>query len=257
MPEIMRVRPGLWVVNADLEDFQVRGIVINGTLGSVVWDTLARPQDMEGVAGLTKGLPLSVVYSHGDWDHVWGTRGIERPWSEVIAHRLCAHRFREELPRTLQEKQSESPGTYAGIRLVAPTLTFQDSLTLDLGGVTLEIRSLPGHTHDSAVGFVPEWGIFLAGDVVETPLPFLNPDSPINRWKRGLEAWLHRLEGAEDPPVVIPSHGKIGGLELLRENIRYLADLLEGTVPTIPDDLTQFYRETHAQNLILAREESA
>ena len=239
-------------METDLEDFQVRGAVIAGTERSVVWDTLARPRDMDGVAELASGLPLSVVYSHGDWDHVWGTAGLSCPWDDILAHRACSERFLGELPGTLEEKRSESSGVYEGVQLVAPTRTFQTSLTLELGGVTLEVHSLPGHTPDSAVGFVPEWGILLAGDAVETPLPFLNPGSPIERWVEGLENWSNRLEKADEPSIVIPSHGQVGGSELLRENARYLRDLLAGREPTILEDLTQFYRETHAANQALA-----
>lgn len=255
VPEISLVRPGLWMVDTNVEDFQVRGIVIVGDLGSVIWDTLARPQDMDGVGELTRGLPLSVIYSHGDWDHVLGTCGLHRPWNDVIAHQDCAQRFLEELPNTLREKKEGSPGTYDGVQLVAPTRTFQNTLRLDLGGVTLEIHSLQGHTSDSVVGFVPEWGVLLAGDTVETPLPFLNPDSPLDLWAESLERWLLRLEGTRNPPMVIPSHGRIGGPELLRNTAQYLTDLIERREPRIPTDLTRFYRETHAMNRTLAWKE--
>ena len=219
----------------------------------MVWDTLARPRDMEGVAELSGNLPLTVVYSHGDWDHVWGTGGLEKSWDEVIAHQACAERFREELPENLREKKAESPEAFDGVRLVAPSRTFRNDLTLDLGGITLEIHSLPGHTLDSVVGFVPEWGVLLAGDAVETPLPFLNPGSPVGRWVKGLEVWYERLDNTGRPTVVIPSHGRTGGPELLRETARYLAGLQSGKEPIVPDDLSRFYRETHAENLALAR----
>jgi len=219
----------------------------------VVWDTLARPRDMEGVAELTRDLPVTVVYSHGDWDHVWGTGGLEQPWEEILAHRACADRFRRELPDTLKEKVAEDPEAFGDVQLVAPSRTFRNDLTLDLGGITLEIHSLPGHTPDSVVGFVPEWRVMLAGDAVETPLPFLNSGSSLGPWVEGLEAWIDRLEKVAEPSFVIPSHGRIGGPDLLRDNVRYLAALRGGREPVVPQDLSRFYRETHADNLTLAR----
>ena len=133
-------------METDLGDFQLRGAVIAGTERSVVWDTLSRPRDMDGVAELTSGLPLSVVYSHGDWDHVWGTAGLARPWDDILAHQSCTERF-----------------------------------------------------------------------------------------------------------LVIPSHGQIGGPKLLRENAGHLRDLLGGREPGIREELSPFYRETHASNQAVVR----
>jgi glyoxylase-like metal-dependent hydrolase (beta-lactamase superfamily II) len=308
MPDIVMVRPALWLVETAVEDFQVRGAVVAGNARAVVWDTLARPAHMAGVADLVPDLPITVVYSHGDWDHAWGTVGLSRPWSEVLAHEACVARFsgvlpalyhrpsgtpaapldhpvevpasQGDLPGTLEEKRRATPGEYDDVVLVSPTRTFRHSMVLDLGGVTLELHPLPGHTPDTVVGLVPEWGVFLGGDAVEVPLPFLNPGSPLEAWAQGLEGWARRLEewpgggtgrrrdsaappdgappGAVASPsvLVIPSHGPLGGPELLRDNVRYLRDLLAGKEPDLPRDLPPFYVQTHHDNRSLVRRES-
>ena len=145
---------------------------------------------------------------------------------EVIAHEACAHRFRDELPGELRQKQALRPSEYGDVRLVPPTRTFGDRLDLELGGITLEIHALPGHTPDSVVGYIPEWRTLLAGDSVESPLPFLYPESPLEAWVGGLEKWARVLE--EGPASVIPSHGILGGPELLHANVRYLRDIQGG-----------------------------
>jgi glyoxylase-like metal-dependent hydrolase (beta-lactamase superfamily II) len=270
-PDIVALRPGLWLVETRAEAFDVRAAVVAGTARCVVWDTLSRPPDMEGVAELTGDLPLWVAYSHGDWDHVWGTGGLSRAWEEIVAHEACGSRFRDEIPATLTEKVASEPDLYGSVVLVPPTRTFRRRITLELGGITLELHSLPGHTPDTIVGYIPQWNILLGGDAVEHPLPFLNPGSGIEGWVRRLERWAARLEAAgkgaaegnasgEEPglvpplPVVIPSHGPIGGPRLLRANARYLRELAAGTEPELPSGLTPFYRETHAANLALARD---
>jgi glyoxylase-like metal-dependent hydrolase (beta-lactamase superfamily II) len=255
-----------------MEEFDVRGAVVTGQREAVIWDTLARPEDMRGVAELAGRLPTTVIYSHGDWDHVWGTAGLSRPWQAVVAHRACGPRFDEELPRTLSERRAATPGEYDEVRIVPPTHLFSETMTLDLGGIRLELHSLPGHTPDSVVAFIPEWGTLLAGDAVESPLPFLNPGSPLAGWARGLEDWWAILDGwGEDrdaspgstvrgeeggggQPMVIPSHGRLGGPELLLDTSRYLRALDEGRDPELPLELSPFYRETHAANRVLARE---
>ena len=278
MPDIVPLRPGLWLIETRLEDFDVRGVVLSGKRRAVVWDTLACPAHMEGVAELAGDLPLSVVYSHGDWDHVWGTDGLSRTWEEVVAHEGCGARFLGEIPRVLEEKRASVPGIYDGVKLVPPTRTFRTRLTLDLGDVTLDLHALPGHTSDTIVGHVPEWGLLLGGDAVEDPLPFLNPGARVMEWARGLEGWAGRLEESapahreEDRPdprggtgpgtragtsppaaLVVPSHGPVGGTGLLRANARYLRDLAAGKEPELTGSLTRFYRETHEANRILAR----
>jgi glyoxylase-like metal-dependent hydrolase (beta-lactamase superfamily II) len=191
---LVPLRPGLWLVETLVEDFEVRSAVVRGRNRVVIWDTLARPADMGGVAGTAGDLPVSVVYSHGDWDHVWGTGGIGRRWEEVVAHEECGSRFVEEIPGTLAERRASAPEEYDGVTLVPPTRTFRERLDLDLGGVTLELHSLPGHTPDTIVGHLPEWGILLGGDAVEEPLPFLNAGVFLEEWADGLEGWAGTLD---------------------------------------------------------------
>lgn len=253
MAEITMLRPGLWSIETPVEDFQVRGCVVAGSERAVVWDTLARPEDMHGVGDLIDSRPFSVVYSHADWDHVWGTGGLPGTWEQVIAHDDCENRMRHELPVILEEKRKTSPGCYDEVRIVPPTRTFNSVSILDLGGITLELSHLPGHTPDSVVGYIPEWRILLAGDAVETPVPFLNPGGAFEAWATALEAWAERLQEGPDPAFVIPAHGRMGGSDILLENSTYLRALLAGETPRSRDDWPLFYRQTHASNLRLVK----
>ncbi|MCI0615307.1 hypothetical protein L0244_20130, partial [bacterium] len=146
----------------------------------------------------------------------------------------------------LREKLIAQPADWDAVVLVPPTLTIEDEMELTLGNISVYLHHLPGHTLDCIVGFIPEWGILLAGDTVETPLPVINADSPIEKWIAGLQRW----ESDARVQHVIPAHGKIGGRELLRQNIDYLQKLLAGIPPTVPDDLDDFYRKTHQNNLL-------
>jgi glyoxylase-like metal-dependent hydrolase (beta-lactamase superfamily II) len=256
MPDCRLIRPGLWVVESSVEGFDVRGVVVAGRERAVVFDTLARPRDMVGVAELLPGLPLNVVYSHGDWDHVWGTAGLGRPPGEILAQERCLSRFLTEIPETLQEKRGGATEDFRDVELIPPTRTFQEAEVLDLGDLALELRTLPGHTPDSIVGYLPQWNVLLAGDSVETPLPYFNENSALDRWIKELELWSETMEIGNlqgDPPLVIPSHGLLGDTGLLENTRSYLLALLEDREPEIPHPLSPFYRETHAQNRILAR----
>lgn len=236
-------RANLWLVERQTDEgFAVRGALIVGSARAVVWDTLTCPADMRPLLPLLPARPLTVVYSHADWDHIWGTAAL--PAAEVVAQRLCQERFAQDVPATLHSYQAAHPATYAEVRLVAPTRVFAAALTLDLGDLTLELHHLPGHTPDCCVAFVPQWGLLLAGDTVETPLPVVNADSPLAPWIAGLERWAYD----ERVQQVIPSHGVVGDRALIARTIAYLRGLSAGA-SSAPPDLDPFYRETHAANL--------
>ncbi|RIK55767.1 hypothetical protein DCC62_31070 [candidate division KSB1 bacterium] len=73
MTILKKFRPGLWLTELHLDDFDVRGAVIIGEKSAVVWDSLSHPRDMQPVRVLLAQKDWQLVYSHADWDHVWGT----------------------------------------------------------------------------------------------------------------------------------------------------------------------------------------
>ncbi|HKJ03544.1 MAG TPA: MBL fold metallo-hydrolase [Longimicrobiales bacterium] len=234
-----------------MEDFDVRAAVLVGGTRAVVWDTLAHPRQLAGVAALVGPRPVTVVYSHADWDHAWGTGGLGRV-DEVVAHGVAAHRFRTDVPEELARRRTATPGAWDDVVPVPPTRTFRTHLTLDLGGVALELHALPGHTPDCLVGYVPAWGVLLAGDTVETPLPVVNDGAAVEGWVARLRAWT----GVSAVTTVVPSHGRVGGLELLDETLAYLDGLARGA-PRPAGVLTSFYDETHRRNVAAVRAATA
>jgi glyoxylase-like metal-dependent hydrolase (beta-lactamase superfamily II) len=236
--------PGVRVTFAALGGYDVRGAVIEGRDRVAVWDTLSRPADMRGALPPLDGRGLVVVYSHADWDHVWGTDGLPRAGARIVGHARCAERFTIDVPRTLSERQSAEPGQWETVVLVPPTVTFAESWSEDLGGLTLELHHLPGHTPDCIVGFVPERGAWLGGDTVETPFPVVPADAPLDAWIAGLERW------AADDRVrwVLPAHGGAGRRTILDRNLAYLRGIRDRRPIDPGEDLAPFYREAHAKN---------
>ena len=246
--KVSELRPGLWLTELILDDFDVRGAVIVGQNRVMVWDTLSHPRDMQPVMKLAADKPIDVVYSHADWDHCWGTAGLKT--DIIIGHERCAERFRNgDVAKRLNEKKAEQPGLWDAVKLIPPTLSFTRTLTLDLGGVLVELHHLPGHTEDCLVAWIPQWGILLAGDTIETPLPYFNTESValLPQWISGLEGWgsTTRMN------VVVPAHGEVGDRSLIERNLSYLRDLQAGKVPTLPIEISDFYTETHAKNQAL------
>jgi glyoxylase-like metal-dependent hydrolase (beta-lactamase superfamily II) len=249
MSHIHAQTPHLYVLEGQVDEFDVRGAVILGQETAIVWDTLSHPRDMQPALPILGGRHTTVIYSHADWDHIWGTSALS--YGEVIAHRACQERFSTDVPQYLQERQRDEPSVWDDVVLVPPTVTFDSQMNVSVGDMTLELHHLPGHTLDCCVGFIPELGVLLAGDVVETPLPVINEGSPIGFWLAQLERWAHD----ERVITVIPSHGPIGDRSLIQRNIDYIKGLRDGSASSLlPTRLSEFYARTHQQNQRIAQE---
>lgn len=245
MAAITRIDDDVWEAEVALEDYRVRGALVIGRRRALVWDTLSHPRDMAAWLPLISPLDLVIVYSHADWDHIWGTAGLPHHRAEVIGHRACRARFDSDVPATLREKQAAEPAEWNDVVLVPPTVMMDDDLEVDLGGVTVELRHLPGHTIDGIVGFVRERGLLLAGDAVETPLPVVPPEAPLDVWIGELERW------AAHPGVrtVLPAHGDTGDVSVIRRTVAYLRGLQRGAPVDLTEPLDTFYRGTHEANV--------
>ena len=251
MPQLIEINPHLYLIDVKLPDYSVRGAVILGDDQAVVWDTLTHPDDMVDVMSLIGDKPYHVVYTHADWDHVWGTAGLTGRQLDVIGQAHCLERFRDvdDVQGTLAKMQADEPGRWDAVRLIAPTRTFDTTLRLDLGGITLEIIHVPGHTLDCIIGWLPKWGILLGGDVIETPFPVINDESPVKEWLATLKHWS-QIEMIQQ---TIPAHGMIDGRVALDSTIAYLEKLFRDDDFPIPDGVDEFYQTTHVKNLRLVR----
>ena len=235
----------IWSTRVALGEYDVRGALVLGATKALVWDTLARPRDTRTYLPFIGTRELVIVYSHADWDHIWGTAGLPYAGVRIIAHDRCRERFATEVGETLAAKQRDEPGRWDDVVLVEPTETFSCEHSVDLGGMTVTLSHLPGHTRDCIVGFIPERGLLLAGDTVETPCPVVPADAPLDEWIAALQRW----ETDERVRSVIPAHGPIGGREILSRNIAYLEALRNGRPIEPTGTLTPFYRQTHANNV--------
>ncbi len=241
-----KVDPAIWVTRVALDDYDVRGALILGKDIAVVWDTLSHPRDMRPFLPLIANRELVIVYSHADWDHIWGTAGLGSASTRIVAHELCRRRFDADVPVTL-DRETAGITRRLGRRGARRRRRRRSrtSWSLDLGGMTLLLRHLPGHTPDSIVGFIPERGILLAGDTVETPCPVVPADSPLQDWIAELGRWAGRRTRAPGDTGA-RRHGRT---EIVQQNVEYLEAIRTGSPREPAVTLTAFYRDTHLQNV--------
>jgi glyoxylase-like metal-dependent hydrolase (beta-lactamase superfamily II) len=243
-PLVAEILPGIWTAEVVQPGFEVRSVALLGRKRMLVFDTLLRPSDMQPFAGLADGREIVTVYSHADWDHIWGTAGLPHLGGEVVGHTTCAERFRTEVPGTLEERRTAEPGAWDDVELVAPTTLFEHRLEIDLDPWTVELHHAPGHTRDSIVAWVPQIGLLLGGDAVEDPWPLSGEGLPLAPWIESLLRWA----AEPDLSLVLPSHGVPAGRKLLNRNISYLRALGDGRPYPVPEGTDPFYLEHHERD---------
>ncbi|MET9295529.1 MBL fold metallo-hydrolase [Streptomyces sp. NPDC003077] len=176
----------------------------------------------ERIADCGAPMPRTIVTTHHHGDHTYGN-GVFVPGATVIGHEACR---REQLAAGLQLHQMWPEVDYGDVRVIAPSLTYTDSLTVHVGDI--EVRVLhPGvaHTPGDSIVWLPEQRVVFTGDLVfEGGTPFVFMGSVAGSL-RALEV-LRAL----DAETVVPGHGRVCGPEVydtVERYLRFVADLAE------------------------------
>jgi glyoxylase-like metal-dependent hydrolase (beta-lactamase superfamily II) len=129
-------------------------------------------------------------------------------------------------------------------------IVFEREMTVDLGGVRVHlIAKGPNHTRGDTIFFVEPDGVLFAGDLAMKPQPsFMAADSTTKHWL----ATLDSLE-AMKPTRIVPSHGPMGGVELIAGYRTYLTTIqartadwkkqgksLDETVKLVTDEMSKY-----------------
>lgn len=92
-----------------------------------------------------------------------------------------------------------------GTEIAYPVMTYQEKMTIDLGGQLLELTHAPhAHTGGDTLVYLPKQKVLFSGDVLFTQYhPFLG-EGDIAEWSARLEAIK-----AMDVEKIIPGHGPV------------------------------------------------
>jgi len=212
--------------------------VIGGTHSVLIVETGMGPRNaakvLEFAADYAKGRRLSLTTTHFHPEHAFGAQAFageatylaNRAQADDLAARGAGYL---DMFRAMGEPVARQ---LVGVKLTTPDVVYDGSCDLDLGDRVVHLRPTgQAHTKGDQVVTVPDAGVMFTGDLVETGqfsiFPWFPPyDTDVSgvRWI----AVMQRLI-AENPRVVVPGHGDIGGHQLLVDVHDYLEELRDET----------------------------
>ena len=169
--------------------------------------------------------PVRLVVTENGQGHAmlgngyWAGLGVP-----ILSHAEAAADFAKHAPQDLAALQRYAAENAEGTVITAPTETFTEQRTIEMGGVTIEILHLgPAHSPGDTQVWIPDWGIMIAGDIAfHERLPPIFEGTCTKCW---IETWEERLVPL-NPTYLIPGHGHPTNLaQVTRYTHDYLIDL--------------------------------
>lgn len=166
---------------------------------------------------------VTVALSHWHLDHIAGNEVFSG--CEIIACKRTEERLAEH-------RSAIEAGAYEGpppiSPLVMPTRTFEGSLPIVIGGLTIELLQFGIHSDDGVVLWCARDRLLLAGDTLEDTVTYVAEPENLTRHLPELD----RLAGLS-PERILPNHGSpdriaVGGYgpDLIPATARYVGNLL-------------------------------
>lgn len=191
----------------------------------------------ETVEGVTK-LPLSVILTHMHPDHAGGVEAFDKVYLHPADWGTT-----EEIK--LEVRMGYSMGSMGDAVLTsddfipAPSgdkeyLPLSDGQIFDLGGITLEIIHVPGHTPGSCCVLFREEHSILFGDACNANT-LLMWGTPVSRYKKSLQ-YLQTFKDRFDTVYYCHGPAPEGPGRALEDNIELCERILSGTDDAIPTE---------------------
>jgi len=225
----MHLRPGLHRIPAPLGERFVALYLLVGEEAALLVDTGIRESITETLlpyldeAGIDRATLRWAVNTHCDFDHTGGNGALKDalPHVQILAHRLDRD-FTENIEHLIDGRYGEfretdgfddPPETTAYLRgvtdLVPVDVVLEGGEVFDLGGRTVTVLHVPGHSPGHVAVHDPENRALLIGDAtLGTTVPFADGSPAFPPTYRDTDPYLASIEAfrALDPELVLTAH---------------------------------------------------
>ena len=211
---IKEVRPGIYLMD---EAHEATGYLVVGNERACVIDTMNGYNDLYAAIRKITDKPVTVVNTHGHPDHIFGNMYFQEAYLNP-----------EDGP--LARQFTEDPEFLAFCREKGRTMPpFRDIFpgdTIDLGGRTLEVYALPGHTPGGILLLLREDRILFTGDSVNHHLWMqLDGCLPLREFVKELDKVMFLQDKAD---IILHGHARaeddISLLACLRNGVQEICD---------------------------------
>ena len=218
--------------------FEVCAYYVQGEKSGALLDTGLGCGDLKSFIDELATTEYTVILSHGHCDHAGGSSQFEEvylsPLDDELEKEHCSQAFRIQeiqaaptpLPETWRSDQV-LPQRTSGFKQLTEEMIF------DLGGVTIELMLVPGHTKGMMVFLIPEEEVAVFGDACgeNTLLCFPEGVSIAEHYKalNKLKQWDGRYTR------IIRNHGTFeSAIHLLDNNIELCEKVLAASDARLP-----------------------
>jgi len=177
------IAPGVYAIT-DL-GFSNCGFIVTDE-GVVVVDTLLIPafaeEMVKEIRAVTDKPVKYVINTHWHTDHVGGNETF-LPQAHIISHTFTRKIIVQRRKEQEEGKVDESLKSLGKFTFVPPDITFDESLTLYLGGKEMELKFLGGgHTGGDIIVYLPKEKVLFSGDLLikGSGMPDYRDDSNID-----------------------------------------------------------------------------
>jgi glyoxylase-like metal-dependent hydrolase (beta-lactamase superfamily II) len=197
------------------------------------------------IAAVTDQPVRYVIYGHDHADHGSGGN-VFADTAEFVSHWLA-------VPKIVARGDPSMP---------IPSITFDDFMTLTLGGKTVELHYVGlNHSDNNILVVYPAQRVAFGADFIEHEAVFasgvIRPQGQVVNGFRWLDDWIRGYRWIEenlDFDILIAGHGELGSKATFREAREYFEDLIaavrEARAAGLPDNsdaMISFVRERLAQ----------
>jgi len=251
--EVYRLEDGLYAIAEPFQWQEVISYLIIGEERALLFDSGNGIGDIKAVVDRLTPLPVTVLASHSHFDHVgghWRFDTILAPdtaftnnrspglANDVVREEASAAALCAPLPDGVTQDNHRT-------RAFSPTARVDEGDRVDLGGVTLDVLAVPGHTPDSIALLDRENGRLFTGDsYYRGPIWLFAPETDLAAYEASiarlaaLAPQIDAVYGAHNEPFSAPD-------ELIKVRDGFAAVMTgEANVKEIADGRARYEFET-------------